>query len=288
LANKYFVRMNLFAIKALFLFATAYSANIDFDWNSGFGGEQFQALDVSNGDTITFNWSGGHNVYLMPNKAAYDGCDFSSATMISGGDTSGVTYTVTTFPTYFACEKTGHCNGGQKLTVTETAIDTTAAATTQAATTAAADPNMKVFSRNQGEQLCIQVSLDPNVGNCGMIAGALPNQQFVEAECAGTYPDVCPDKVKNEATSSLGQLTTNCPTADVMVMCVENLTTAAATTASASTTASATTASAETTASDTTASAETTATAAPTTDDGNNSSSGLTMLFGALITYLLL
>jgi len=79
-----------------------------------------QTITASVGDTLTFKWNGGHNVFRVPDADAYAACDFSSATEVcatSNGDGGGCTATLDTLPAYFACEVTGHCGGGQKLTV---------------------------------------------------------------------------------------------------------------------------------------------------------------------------
>jgi len=151
----------------------------------------------------------------MPSRAAWDSCDFSSATMIDGGATSGVTYTVTTFPTYFACEigsgtQSSHCTAGQKLAVSESADS-------------GGDTGVKVFSRTQAANfICVQVSLDPTQGNCGMVATQLQTQSFVEETCADTYTaDHCTEQQTNAVATQSAQVAAFCPTAVFTPLCAE-------------------------------------------------------------------
>merc|ERR1712178_545445 len=69
-------------------------------------------------------WTGPHNVYMFPDKAAFDACDFSKAAMI--GDQSGTVFDIPNTAgqhegdidtLYFACQVTGHCAAGQKIAV---------------------------------------------------------------------------------------------------------------------------------------------------------------------------
>ena len=70
-------------------------------------------MDVKNGEVLKFIWTGGHNVYLMKDTAAFDACDFSTGTNL--GAASPVYYTMGATTTYFACQVGSHCSIGQKL-----------------------------------------------------------------------------------------------------------------------------------------------------------------------------
>merc|ERR1711865_861532 len=97
-------------------------------WLAGFQDETARSKTAHVGDSLHFMWEGGgHNVYKMASKDAFDRCDFTDAVMkeaCSSGATcnlgmdSPVEYTLTELPAYFACEIQDHCVQGQKLAVT--------------------------------------------------------------------------------------------------------------------------------------------------------------------------
>jgi len=81
---------------------------------------------VSRGTKLSFKYSSYHNVFLLPTQSAFDSCTFTSATMLAnqshgGGSGSSpnlyeaVATEVGTL--YVACEVTGHCGSGQKITI---------------------------------------------------------------------------------------------------------------------------------------------------------------------------
>lgn len=83
-------------------------------WTKGFSGRaEDQTMDVKSGEVLEFEWKGTHNVYRMQDKAAFDACDFSTATKL--GAASPLLHTMGTATTYFACNVGAHCNSGQKL-----------------------------------------------------------------------------------------------------------------------------------------------------------------------------
>ena len=83
-------------------------------WTKGFSGRaEDQTMDVKSGEVLEFEWKGAHNVYRMQDKAAFDACDFSTATKL--GAVSPLLHTMGTATTYFACNVGAHCNSGQKL-----------------------------------------------------------------------------------------------------------------------------------------------------------------------------
>ena len=83
------------------------------------------------GTKLVFRYSAYHNLYLLPSKAALDGCDFSEALQLAAEDQGGgggaatpnlyeaVAAAASTL--YFACQRSGHCQGGQGIAVTVTA-----------------------------------------------------------------------------------------------------------------------------------------------------------------------
>ena len=93
-----------------------------------------QAQTVAVGTNVIFKWSDQHNVYVMPNKAAYDACDFSQATELASTSVNEFTYKASGAGTfYFGCQVAGHCAyANQKLALTVTPPPTPAPTTTPA------------------------------------------------------------------------------------------------------------------------------------------------------------
>ena len=81
-----------------------------------------RAQTVAVGTQVVFKWSETHNVWLMPNKAAYDGCDFAQAKELASTSANEYTYKTSAPGTfYFSCKITDHCrlaNLKMALTVT--------------------------------------------------------------------------------------------------------------------------------------------------------------------------
>ena len=66
---------------------------------------------------LSFEWTGSHNVYSLPDWNAFENCEFTGAHLL--GDKSPTTYNRTKSQSqYFACKVPGHCVKGQKLAVT--------------------------------------------------------------------------------------------------------------------------------------------------------------------------
>jgi hypothetical protein len=87
---------------------TACAKDIPLNWTI----KQYTDQSAIVGDTVTFTWSGSHNVYIHPNKT--DTCDKTERTEVS--KTSGKKYTFKTSDVgvvVFACDKSGHCAAGQ-------------------------------------------------------------------------------------------------------------------------------------------------------------------------------
>ena len=82
--------------------------------------EQKQTVEV-NADVI-FKWIGHHNVYMFPNKADFDDCDFTKATLLAMSTQNSYTFkTSSPGVFYFGCEVGGHCTYlQQKLALTVT------------------------------------------------------------------------------------------------------------------------------------------------------------------------
>ena len=85
------------------------------------------SYSVAVGDKLRFRYNTNHNLYLMESAAKYASCDFSGATELasaSKGGGSGSTpnlyeAVVTAAGTlHFACQKGGHCQNNQKVTIT--------------------------------------------------------------------------------------------------------------------------------------------------------------------------
>ena len=84
---------------------------------AGFTNRSAQYLSASAPVILSFEWTGSHNVYSLPDWKAFENCDFSGAHLL--GEKSPTTYTRTKDQSqFFACHKPGHCVKGQKLAVT--------------------------------------------------------------------------------------------------------------------------------------------------------------------------
>lgn len=84
------------------------------DWVGAFSAEP-KTLDAAGFDKVRFDWAGTHDVYRLPDEAAFDGCDFSSASLV--GDASPAIADRANAVDYFACSVGSHCASGQKLAV---------------------------------------------------------------------------------------------------------------------------------------------------------------------------
>ena len=86
---------------------------------------------VKVGSTVVFTWPQGyHNVYLMPNKADYDACNFKNSEELAEGSLGPNTDKPFIYKAskpgvyYFGCEIGSgfHCETPQKLTLTVTGM----------------------------------------------------------------------------------------------------------------------------------------------------------------------
>jgi hypothetical protein len=95
---------------------TACAENIDLRWKV----QPYEPQSAKVGDTITFNWSGTHNVYIHPTET----CDSAGSTVV--GVSSGALYTFTSEDVgavVFACDVSSHCEDGQIVTFNVAAND---------------------------------------------------------------------------------------------------------------------------------------------------------------------
>ena len=85
-----------------------------------------QTQTVVAGTDVIFKWSDTHDVWLLPNKAAYDACDFSEGKELAPTSVNKYTYeTLAAGTFYFACKVTGHCRFAMKLALTVSPAPTT-------------------------------------------------------------------------------------------------------------------------------------------------------------------
>ena len=99
----------------------AAKAQKDIDWKLGMTDSE-RAQTVTVGTDVVFKWKHQHNVWLMPNKAAYDACDFSEAKELASDSVQEYTYKASAPGTfYFGCKITGHCRYLHKMALTVTA-----------------------------------------------------------------------------------------------------------------------------------------------------------------------
>lgn len=103
-------------LQTLLIAGTVAAEVVKVAWTIPAADQPYTDIASSPGDTIVFEWGTNHNVYLMPDDAAYNACNFTGATNL--GDISPVEYVYTNGTEYFACEVSGHCLAGQKVTVT--------------------------------------------------------------------------------------------------------------------------------------------------------------------------
>lgn len=92
------------------------AADITLSWSIKSYAEQSAKV----GDTVTFTWGSGHNVFIHPTGT----CDEAGA--IEVGQTSGASYTFTkddVGEVVFACDVQSHCESGQIVTYKVTEDD---------------------------------------------------------------------------------------------------------------------------------------------------------------------
>ena len=93
---------------------TVQAANIDIQWSI----QAYDDVTAQVGDTITFTWSSGHNVYIQPSGT----CQADGAILV--GETPPAIYTFSAEDLgqdlFFVCGVAGHCDAGQTITVSVT------------------------------------------------------------------------------------------------------------------------------------------------------------------------
>lgn len=80
------------------------------EWSSATP-DAFEAATSS----LTFAWSGAHDVYRLADAAAFAACDFAGATLV--GASSPATAGRAGAVEYFACSRGGHCAAGMRVAV---------------------------------------------------------------------------------------------------------------------------------------------------------------------------
>merc|ERR1719362_1814286 len=96
------------------------NAQTKIDWKLGMTAAQMKQT-VSLNTEVVFKWSGFHNVYELPDKKAFDACDFSKAKALASHNQGPFTYKASSAGiVYFACKVGGHCSSKQKLALTVT------------------------------------------------------------------------------------------------------------------------------------------------------------------------
>merc|ERR1719362_2055122 len=98
------------------------NAQTKIDWKLGMTAAQMKQT-VSLNTEVVFKWSGFHNVYELPDKKAFDACDFSKAKALASHNQGPFTYKASSAGiVYFACKVGGHCSSKQKLALTVTGV----------------------------------------------------------------------------------------------------------------------------------------------------------------------
>ncbi len=95
----------------LLLSVRVWAEDIDFNWRI----TTYQPETAKVGDTITFNWSGSHDVYIHPSGT----CDEDGSIVV--GMNTGSTFTFKeddVGDVTFACQVSSHCDAGQIVTYT--------------------------------------------------------------------------------------------------------------------------------------------------------------------------
>lgn len=127
---------------------------------------------VAAGTDVVFKWSGTHNVWLLPNKAAYDACKFDQATELTSSSVREYTYKASAAGTfYFACKVRGHCDfGSQKLALTVTQGSGKPARPTRAPPTTAPAPTTMAKPLSQVDKACNPSSNKRTADSPGYVA----------------------------------------------------------------------------------------------------------------------
>lgn len=99
------------------------AAVVEFDWHKPLDVAACRAQSFPANATVKFVWPNLHNVWAMPDKAAFDACDFAKAVdlgQVGGADGGHTTvdlkkHKAADGTAYLACQVGKHCPKGQKL-----------------------------------------------------------------------------------------------------------------------------------------------------------------------------
>ena len=95
-------------------------AQKNIDWKLGMTWAA-RTQTVTVGTDVVFKWIDQHTLWLMPNKAAYDACDFSQGIQLASTSVNEYTYKASALGTfYFGCNIAGHCEYALKMALTVT------------------------------------------------------------------------------------------------------------------------------------------------------------------------
>jgi Plastocyanin-like domain len=97
------------------MFAPAFAATRTINWVLYLN--QFKRA-IKN-DIMLFKWSGHHDLWEFPNKAAFDTCNFSAAVEKCSDKVQQCSIKMGTVKTrYFGCKESDHCSKGkQKIAI---------------------------------------------------------------------------------------------------------------------------------------------------------------------------
>jgi len=103
-------------VAALLCLTPCASTTETLDWNDQFTADpKTRTADADM--SVTFEWTGGHNVELMASEEAYNNCDFTGAAAL--GSSSGVQVIGNDGEVhYYGCSVGSHCASGQKVAIT--------------------------------------------------------------------------------------------------------------------------------------------------------------------------
>jgi len=88
---------------------------IDINWATGSG---YASTSASVGEDVTFTYSSSHDVWQFDDFAAYEACNFRSATKIADRGDSPFTIQAAPGNSYYGCDVGSHCSSGnQKIEI---------------------------------------------------------------------------------------------------------------------------------------------------------------------------
>ena len=93
-------------------------------WATQSPGGQYDEITIDAGDSLRFEWSGGHDVFKVNSKSNFDTCDTTGnppSNRLESGNSKKVTTSPDVGTHYYICTYGNHCSWGQKIKVTVTA-----------------------------------------------------------------------------------------------------------------------------------------------------------------------